>query len=329
MVKPIKWETPGVRFRVQIGADAETPDPGYSNLYIRDDGGNVRVFFILPGGSTFPLASGSGAAAPASATYIVQTADTDLPNAQDLAALTTGVLWNTTGTGVLSIAVPETDYVTPSGAGTLSNKTLDKPLLATGGTPPPAEGLFWADTNTNSARIHLGGITQSFIGTLFSQTADVTVGNTTTETSLLGTGIGSVTLPANFYKGGRHIRLKAGGYYSTNSTAPTLELRFMHDTTILVTTGTPYVLPASVTNGAWRLEVTATCRSTGVNGNVMPHGMFEYKENTDALYAMEMITTSAVTINTTVAQAIDLTAEWSAAETDNEIVCQYLTIEAV
>lgn len=47
------------------------------------------------------------------AKYIVQQPDASLPNAQALSALTTGLVKNTTATGVLSIAVAGVDYVTP------------------------------------------------------------------------------------------------------------------------------------------------------------------------------------------------------------------------
>jgi len=56
----------------------------------------------------------SGSGAPADATYIVQTADGNLTNAQDLASLATGILKSTNGTGVVSIAVDGTDYLAPS-----------------------------------------------------------------------------------------------------------------------------------------------------------------------------------------------------------------------
>lgn len=49
--------------------------------------------------------------APNDATYILQTADADLANAQALGALATGILKNTTSTGVLSIATAGTDYL--------------------------------------------------------------------------------------------------------------------------------------------------------------------------------------------------------------------------
>lgn len=62
--------------------------------------------------------------APASATYIVQTADATLTNEQALGALATGLLKSTTTTGVLSIATANTDYLpvaSPTTTGTFTS----------------------------------------------------------------------------------------------------------------------------------------------------------------------------------------------------------------
>jgi hypothetical protein len=73
----------------------------------------------------------SGTGAPTNATYITQTANGSLTNEQPMAALATGLVKNTTTTGVQSIAAAGTDYVAPSGAlgtpssGTLTNCTAD------------------------------------------------------------------------------------------------------------------------------------------------------------------------------------------------------------
>ena len=52
-------------------------------------------------------------AAPNTATYILQTSNSSLTNAQVLSSLSTGLLKNTTSTGVLSIATAGTDYYGP------------------------------------------------------------------------------------------------------------------------------------------------------------------------------------------------------------------------
>lgn len=72
------------------------------------------------------------ALAPSDATFIVQTPNTTLTAEQALSTLATGLLKNTTATGVLSIAVGGTDYVVPGGVaggqvvkgGTAAGETL-------------------------------------------------------------------------------------------------------------------------------------------------------------------------------------------------------------
>ena len=81
--------------------------------------------------------------APANATYIVQTADVTLTNEQALGALATGILKNTTTSGVLSIAAQGTDYYAPGGTDV---------ALADGGTgatladPNADRIMFWDDS---------------------------------------------------------------------------------------------------------------------------------------------------------------------------------------
>lgn len=61
------------------------------------------------------LVNTPGPGAPVGATYIVQTPDGTLTNEQALSALATGLVKNTTTTGVLSIAAQGTDYYAPGG----------------------------------------------------------------------------------------------------------------------------------------------------------------------------------------------------------------------
>jgi len=68
--------------------------------------------------------------APIGAKYIVQQADSDLTNEQALGALSTGILKNTTTTGVLSIAVAGTDYVAPSALDELIDDRVGALLVA-------------------------------------------------------------------------------------------------------------------------------------------------------------------------------------------------------
>lgn len=66
------------------------------------------------GDGTWATPAGGGGA-PTTATYITQTSDAGLSAEQALSALATGLVKNTTTTGVLSIAAQGTDYYAPSG----------------------------------------------------------------------------------------------------------------------------------------------------------------------------------------------------------------------
>jgi len=72
-------------------------------------GSTGQVLSVSGGGNIVWASAGSGPSAAAK--YIVQTADASITNAQALGALSTGIMKSTTTTGVVSIAVPGTDYV--------------------------------------------------------------------------------------------------------------------------------------------------------------------------------------------------------------------------
>jgi hypothetical protein len=116
-------------FRVATG---DTDNRGH------EDDRDLRQWLNLPGGN--------GSGAPADATYILQTADPDLPSAQPLDALTDGLLKKTAG-GVLATAISNTDYVPPSGA------VLDSPTINTAisGSAIDNDGTLTANSATKVA----------------------------------------------------------------------------------------------------------------------------------------------------------------------------------
>jgi hypothetical protein len=77
--------------------------------------GSADETTYLRGDQTWATPAGEGGGAPTDATYIVQTANGSLSNEQALGALATGIVKNTTTTGVLSIAAAGTDYYNPGG----------------------------------------------------------------------------------------------------------------------------------------------------------------------------------------------------------------------
>jgi hypothetical protein len=111
---------------------------GAAGYGLRDDGTGV-VQAKSFGGSWTSIIPITGTA-PATATYLIKTANASLPNAQVLGSLSTGVLKVTTATGVLSIAVagdfPTLNQSTTgtSGGLALASQTLFDLFYATGAT---------------------------------------------------------------------------------------------------------------------------------------------------------------------------------------------------
>lgn len=124
----VKVKNNAINLEVSNNADGFEVGGGSIKRVLGVTGGNVT---ITGGGAytyTFPSASGTLALTTDIPTltskFIVQgTSDAKLSAAQFLGALATGLVKNTTTTGVLSIATAGTDYVAPNAAITGATKT--------------------------------------------------------------------------------------------------------------------------------------------------------------------------------------------------------------
>lgn len=162
---------------------------------------------------------------------------------------------------------------------------------------------------------------------LFTQTASATVANTVTETTVTAAGVGTLTLPANYFRIGTSLKIIATGYISDTGT-PTLNIRFKLGSTTICSTGA-VALAGTISNNLWRVEVELTCRTVGATGTVIAQGKFEYDESTHAGTTEGMVSTATTTIDTTATQAVNLTVEWGTANASNTITCTNLALEAL
>jgi hypothetical protein len=160
-------------------------------------------------------------------------------------------------------------------------------------------------------------------GTVFVQTADATVANTTTENTLATSGVGSLTLLANLLAAGKNVRITARGYVSETGN-PTLRVKIKFGSTIILDT-TAVSFSGNLTNQEWALSADITCRTAGVSGTVMGQGRF-VSETGDVF---GMVRTAPVTVDTTITEAIDVTAQWSTASASLTITCTNLMVEVL
>lgn len=171
---------------------------------------------------------------------------------------------------------------------------------------------------------------QTFDETLQSLSASPSaVGNTVTETII----VPDFVFPANFFKQGTKIRGTYSGQISNVVTAvPTTTFRVRMGTATLSATavfasGALAANATANTNLTWRLEYTLTCRTSGTGGTIMCVGQI-WLPNLTAGNAVgnvgypNFIPVSAPatqTLDSTVANVLSLSAQWSAANASNTI----------
>lgn len=166
--------------------------------------------------------------------------------------------------------------------------------------------------------------------TLFTQTADKTVANTTNETSLIGSGVGSLTLPANFFTAGKTLRLTMSGVYSTVAvTGDTVTIKVKVGTTLLASKATSSLVTGG-SNLFWASEILITCRTTGNSGTVQVSGGVIYQIAGSATVE-DAINNSIGTssLDTTTSGLLDVTVTHGGADPSNTVKSLVGTFESL
>lgn len=194
----------------------------------------------------------------------------------------------------------------------------------------PQNGNIWNDSGFNALSTRQAGLTQNLSGAIFSGTADKVVQNTVTETTLLPSGTGVNTIPANYMKAGKIIRLTLRGNWFTDAVAPSLNLRVRRNGATMTATGS-LVCPINQLGEAWEIVVDIVCRTTGAGGTVQVMGSFRNMQDftTRGMFMWDIGGATTNAFDTTIANAIDISAQWSAASASNIFTCQQFTIEAL
>ena len=150
---------------------------------------------------------------------------------------------------------------------------------------------------------------------LYAQTVQsATVTNTTTETSIIGSGVGGLTVSPNVFQVGDSYHGKVGGVIS-NQNGDEITIRIKTGTTILATTGL-ITLERATTQG-WECELDFTIAAIGSTGTICTNGNFAYNRNTGSLEGF--VFQDVQPLDTTVANSLDITVEWNQAKTQDQI----------
>lgn len=150
---------------------------------------------------------------------------------------------------------------------------------------------------------------------LYAQTANsTTITNTTTETSVVGTGVGSLTFAADHFVVGDSYHAKIGGEIAAQN-GDDITIRIKSGSTVLATTGTISLSPT--TDLGWECELDFTVAAIGASGTMCTNGNFAYTRNTGGLEGY--VFQDVETFDTTIANTIDITVEWGQAKTQDTI----------
>lgn len=156
---------------------------------------------------------------------------------------------------------------------------------------------------------------------LFSQTSIKTVANTNVETSLIGTGIGSLTVPAGYFVNGFSFLYKTGGVFRDSSNGQLIRFR-LRNSGVLFDSG-PLTLSNINTSRGWNIEA----QFTYYGGAIITNFSFSYTNGANDSFGFT--NQGSNPINNLVPNTLDFTVQWTTANANNTITSNYGTLTKI
>jgi len=295
----------GTSTRLAYYASTGTAVSETTNMAIDNTNGRMNV-----GGTGVPTARVQAAAGTAANGQVLLTPS--VLGSAGLTATTDGMMWYDTTSNNSSLYLRKLYAASTS----ILTKfiTLDRnPDLATSGS-----GIIQADANGTLSK----GADLTALG-IFAQTSTVTVANTATSITLIGTVTGVTTLPANFFAIGKTIKIFVSGTYNQASGSQDCALKL---TIGGVAVGTiTFNHNGGLTTVYYDAEFTLTCRTAGASGTLQFMGIGRLNHTGSSLNNYFQVSSTSASINTTGTLAIDLQADWVTADPSNSITASILT----
>lgn len=165
---------------------------------------------------------------------------------------------------------------------------------------------------------------------LYSQTANSTpITGTTTESTLIDGGVGSLIVPANGFNVGDSFLASMNGHI-TCVNAETLQIKVKSGSVILGDTGL-ITMPAC-TNKHWDMQIHFTIRILGGVGvaSIMCAGNFTYSKNASNNFeGADFSSLNNTTFSTTIPNTLDVTAQWGSNNVGNTIYTETFTLHRI
>jgi hypothetical protein len=147
----------------------------------------------------------------------------------------------------------------------------------------------------------------------YAQTVQSATVSGTTETSIVGTGVGSLTIPASAFVVGDSFHAKIGGVIDGSVNNDEIIVRIKAGATLLASTGS-FILD-STTNNGWECELDFTIAAIGATGSICTNGNFAYTKLVDKK-VQGYVFQDVQPIDTTISNTLDITVEFDNTNTD-------------
>lgn len=155
---------------------------------------------------------------------------------------------------------------------------------------------------------------------LFAQTGNsVPIIGTTTETTLINGGVGTLNVPANGFQVGDSFRAIFGGVINAANNQ-TIRIRVKTNSIVLLDSGAQSI--TNITNDIFSLNLDFTIRQIGTAGvaSICSLGTFHYTKTSNAsTQGFAFNTINNTTFNTTIPNTLDVTVQWGSNNAGNSI----------
>jgi hypothetical protein len=166
---------------------------------------------------------------------------------------------------------------------------------------------------------------------LFAQTVNsTTITATDVESSLVGTGVGSLSVPANGFSIGDSFNSLLDGFITCIGTA-TIIIR-VKTLTGVVLADTGVIALDATTNKSWKLELEFTIRTLGTAGvaSISTGGLFSYIKNSGLSFEGFVLSTiNTTTFDTTISNTLVITAQLNTNNAGNSIFSRNFVLQKI
>jgi hypothetical protein len=152
------------------------------------------------------------------------------------------------------------------------------------------------------------------------------VTNTTTATSVVGTGVGTTTIDPAWMQPGRVISIHARGVYKCLALGPTLTVTVKLGSVTVATVATTTLLSAVTTPANFDDDLEVVFQTAGTSGTCLSQGEIAYTTTAGSRSFVDFPATTS-TLDTTSSQTLTITAAWNSASASNSVQINILTVK--